>query len=122
MVALKFDVVTLEGASDSAALLELFADRFQFVRMLRNTRHHRHGFATAALGLAANSDHAITGGRRPIFTTDAVRNSTLALGAKAPRVSAVNRSRWLPGTQIGAPVGLMAPYTSTRVAVGEAAQ
>jgi hypothetical protein len=72
LVALEFDVVTLDGTSYSAALLELFADRFQFVRVLRNIRDHRHGFAAAALGLPANTDHAITGRGRPIFATNAV--------------------------------------------------
>jgi len=81
LIALYLERFALNRAAYSAPLLELFAEGFKGVGVLRNPYDDRHGLATSSFCLSPNADDAVARSAGPSIAADAFDQLTLALGA-----------------------------------------
>lgn len=70
LVALNLDALTLDTAANAAALLEIPGQFFQLCFSQGQAIQDSHSFASAALGLPADTNNAITRGPRSVIATD----------------------------------------------------
>ena len=91
LVALDFDVVVLEGATNTAFLLEGFGEVTHVLLGQCQAGYERNCLAATALGLAVQPDNNVTGCRRPVLAADTTCNWPMTLWAQAAALGGVDK-------------------------------